>query len=242
MQRMPVFFMIAALIGCSKSPTSSGNPGGTDTTSSTPPSDAECAARNNNTEPKLVECIQSQALWQHMIDLQGIADANPGPDGHPSRSAGEPGYLASVNYVAGLMRAAGYRVTIQNYTLAYTGFASPPLFSEVSPTATTYAVGTDFDAAFAGSGEVTAQVQPVGGILDSPAGHADVGQRLRVDRLQRLRRRPRRPHSAGHLFVRSEGVAGCDGRRIRGNHLRRRESGTDRAPAGAAASIQRASR
>ena len=29
-----------------------------------------------------------------MQAFQEIADANPGPDGHPSRNSGEPGYLA----------------------------------------------------------------------------------------------------------------------------------------------------
>ncbi len=163
MRRLLAAAIIAALAGCSKSPTGSST--GPDTTSTTPPSDAQCAARNNDTESKLVECIQSAPLWQHMIDLQNIANANPGPDGHPSRSAGEPGYLASVNYVADLMRAAGYRVTIQPYTLPYSGFGSPPVFAEVSPAATIYSVSTDFDAAMAGNGDVTGQVQPVGGIL-----------------------------------------------------------------------------
>ncbi len=155
---------IAVIAGCSKSPTSSGG-SGPDTTSTTPPSDAVCSSRVNDSESKLVECIQSEPLWQHMIDLQNIADANPGPDGHPSRNAGEPGYLASVNYVADLMRAAGYRVTIQNYGLAYAGFGSRPVFTEITPATTVYSVGTDFDASLAGSGDVTAQLQPVGGIV-----------------------------------------------------------------------------
>ena len=43
--------------------------------------------------------------------MQAIADANPGADGHPSRNSGEPGYKASVDYVANLMRKAGYDVT-----------------------------------------------------------------------------------------------------------------------------------
>jgi hypothetical protein len=30
-------------------------------------------------------------LWKHMQEFQAIADANPGPDGHPSRNSGEPG-------------------------------------------------------------------------------------------------------------------------------------------------------
>ena len=70
-------------------------------------SSAACNARPNSTPKKLVECINTNDLWQHMQALQAIADANPGPDGHPSRNAGEPGYKASVDYVARLMSQAG---------------------------------------------------------------------------------------------------------------------------------------
>ena len=50
-----------------------------------------------------------------MRAFQAIANANPGPDGHPSRNSGEPGYKASADYVARLMTQAGYNVTIQTY-------------------------------------------------------------------------------------------------------------------------------
>jgi hypothetical protein len=104
-----------------------------------------------------------------MIAFQHIADANPGPDGHASRNSGEAGYLASVNYAAGLLRSAGYRVTIQPYTFAYSAFTGVPLFSEVSPTPQTFTLGTDFVApSSSGSGDVTAQIQPVAGILIPP--------------------------------------------------------------------------
>jgi Zn-dependent M28 family amino/carboxypeptidase len=144
------------LAACSSSPTGSG---GT-------PTAAECASRVNDTEAKLVACIQQDALWAHMQALQQIADDNPGPDGHASRNSGEPGYLASVNYAADLLRAAGYRVTVQPYTFVYNGFAAPPVFTENSPTARTFTVGPDWAVPlYAGGGDVTAQVQPVGGIL-----------------------------------------------------------------------------
>ena len=55
-----------------------------------------------------------------MKAFQAIADANPGLDGHPSRNSGEPGYLASVQYVAQKMKQAGYDVTIQPYKFTYT--------------------------------------------------------------------------------------------------------------------------
>jgi len=45
-----------------------------------------------------------------------------------------------------LLRAAGYRVTIQQYDYAYRGYSSIPLLTEVTPTATTFALGPDFMA------------------------------------------------------------------------------------------------
>ena len=78
-------------------------------TASAAPTPHKCDSRVNDTAKKLLPCIQTADLWQHMMDFQAIADANPGPDGHPSRNSGEPGYLASVRYVAKKMQQAGYR-------------------------------------------------------------------------------------------------------------------------------------
>jgi hypothetical protein len=68
-----------------------------------------------------------------MENFQAIADANPSPADHmPSRNSGEPGYKASVDYVANLMTAAGYDVTIQTYPFTYYAYKAPPVLSEVS--------------------------------------------------------------------------------------------------------------
>jgi len=80
-----------------------------------------------------------------MKAFQAIADANPGPDGHASRNSGEPGYKASVDYVAKLMREAGYNVTIQTYKLPYFAFTAIPVFQEMSPIAHTYTVVDDWN-------------------------------------------------------------------------------------------------
>lgn len=152
---VPCLALAIACSGSSSGPITTGNP-----------SDSGCAARNLATASALVGCVRQDELWTHMVAFQQIADANPGPDGHASRNAGEPGYLASVNYVAGLMRAAGYKVTIQQYTLVYSGFSGPSILSEVSPTPQSYALGPDFiPSSISGNGDITAQVQPVGGIL-----------------------------------------------------------------------------
>jgi hypothetical protein len=55
-----------------------------------------CQTQVNDTSAKLLPCIRTADLWNHMQKLQAIADANPGPDGHPSRNSGEPGYEGNV--------------------------------------------------------------------------------------------------------------------------------------------------
>src|SRR5947207_5189218 len=95
----------------------------------TTPTSAECQARVNNTPDLLVECIQKGDLSAHMDNLQAIADANPGPDGHPSRNSGEPGYKASADYVAQLMQDAGYDVHLQKYQFDYYAYTGIPTMS-----------------------------------------------------------------------------------------------------------------
>jgi Zn-dependent M28 family amino/carboxypeptidase len=104
----------------------------------------------------------------HLQAFQDIANANPGPDGHPSRNSGEPGYKASVDYVAQKMQAAGYDVTLQRYTFPYFAFTQKPTFSEVSPTAKSFVLDTDFTAGLALGTATAAQVQPAGGIVLPP--------------------------------------------------------------------------
>ncbi len=130
--------------------------------------DKGCGERQNNSAAKLIDCVRTANLWKHMVNFQKIADANPGPDGHASRNSGEPGYKASVDYVAEVMRAAGYNVTIQTYTFDYFTFVGTPAFSVVSPTPTTFVVGTDFNPGQVGAPTVTAAVQTVGHTVIPP--------------------------------------------------------------------------
>lgn len=136
------------------------------------PSNQACEARVNDTAAKLVECIQQQPLFAHLVAFQRISDRNPGPDGHGNRDTGQPGYEASVDYVAGLMRGAGYRVTVQPYN--YTAFAvtGSPAFQAASQD---YALGTDwYVARLSGPGALTARVQPVGDMAAS-VGQSSAG-------------------------------------------------------------------
>src|SRR5881394_311061 len=127
-----------------------------------------CDHRVNNSPSKLVECVTTADLMAHMRAFQAIADANPGADGHPSRNSGEPGYRASVDYVANAMRAAGYTVTIQPYTFPYFSFVGTPSFSEVSPTPRSFVLNDDWLPGRSNGDATRAQVKPAGGIVIPP--------------------------------------------------------------------------
>jgi hypothetical protein len=94
-----------------------------------------------------------------MKAFQKIADQNPGPDGHPSRNSGEPGYKASVDYVARLMQQAGYNVTIQPYKFLYYAYTGFPTFREVSPTPHTYTLNSEWGPGQS-IGTANAAIQP----------------------------------------------------------------------------------
>lgn len=128
---------------------------------------AQCDARVNDTPSRLVECVQTADLWNHMKAFQKIADQNPGPDGKASRNSGEPGYKASVDYVARLMQQAGYDVTIQPYKFFYYAYTAIPTFSEVSPTAHTYTLNNEWGPGRS-TGTANAALQPAGGIIIPP--------------------------------------------------------------------------
>jgi Zn-dependent M28 family amino/carboxypeptidase len=136
-------------------------------------SSAGCQNRVNDTSAKLVPCITTDDLWNHMKAFEAIAQANPGADGHPSRNSGEPGYRASVDYVANLMRKAGYDVTIQPYTFPYSSFVGTPSLSEASPTSRSFTLVDDWNPG-SSNGDVTgAQIKPAGGTVMPPGANAN---------------------------------------------------------------------
>jgi hypothetical protein len=140
----------------------------------TAPSAAACASRSNYTAAQLLPCVRTDELWSYMQAFQAIADANPGPDGHPSRNSGEPGYRASVDYVANLMQQWGYTVTIQPYTFDYFAYQGVPSLSENSPTARSYTLVTDWNPGKS-TGQTTADLQPVAGTVIPPVGGSTSG-------------------------------------------------------------------
>jgi hypothetical protein len=131
-------------------------------------SSAGCDNRVNDTPGKLVPCVTTDDLWNHMKAFQAIADANPGADGHPSRNSGEPGYKASADYVADAMRKAGYDVALQPYTFTYTSYVGTPSFSEVSPTARSFTLINDWNPGNSQGDATGGQVKPAGGTVMPP--------------------------------------------------------------------------
>ena len=129
---------------------------------------AQCDAQVNDTPGKLLPCIQTADLWKHMKKFQAIANANPSPaDGMPSRNSGEAGYKASADYVATVMKDAGYDVTIQSYKFIYYGYTARPVFTEVSPAPHVYALSGEWNSGQS-TGTATAALQPAGGIIIPP--------------------------------------------------------------------------
>ncbi|MEV1167972.1 M20/M25/M40 family metallo-hydrolase [Nonomuraea sp. NPDC049784] len=106
----------------------------------------------------LVKQVKGANVKKHLEALQAIATANGG-----TRAAGTSGYNASRDYVAGKLRKAGYKVTLQpiDYVESWTE-NSPPTLALTAPGSKSYVPNEDFYS-FQPSpaGDVTAQVQGV---------------------------------------------------------------------------------
>jgi peptidase M28-like protein/PA domain-containing protein len=125
---------------------------------------AGCEGRVNDTPEKLGACFTQGSLWRRLSQFQRISDQNPGPDGHGNRDTGSPGYEASVDYVAGLMRSAGYKVTLKPFVYAAYVVTGTPQFGTASRT---YTPERDwFVARRSGGGSLTARVEPPRGSND----------------------------------------------------------------------------
>jgi Zn-dependent M28 family amino/carboxypeptidase len=103
--------------------------------------------------------------------LQAIADAN-----EDTRASGTPGYDASADYVAGLLEDAGYNLTRQPFEYDWFIENSDPVLDPTDPDLPAYTPGEDFSTMdYSGSGDVTAQLQAVGGIIIPPTGGSTSG-------------------------------------------------------------------
>jgi Zn-dependent M28 family amino/carboxypeptidase len=113
------------------------------------PSATACEHRANNTYDKLLGCVTLDGVREHQEALQAIADANDDPFYPGTRAAGTEGYANSVEYVAGLLRDAGYEVTLDPVEIT---FNFPATLRQLTPVQADYETGV-----FTGSGSGTVQ-------------------------------------------------------------------------------------
>jgi len=126
------------------------------------PNLAACENRSNNTYDKLLGCVTTAGVLKHLQAFQDIADANDDPFYPGSRAAGTKGYVDSVSYVSGLLRDAGYQVTVEEFDFQ---FVFPATLEQLTPVQAEYETGTYTGS---GSGDVTGRVFPVDVALDPP--------------------------------------------------------------------------
>ena len=114
------------------------------------------SAANPVDSTALRNAVTVGGILAHEQALQAIANANGG-----TRAAGTPGFEASGAYVEGLLGAAGYSVTRQNFS--YEQFIlNSSAMEQTAPGQVTYMEDVDFAAmSYSGSGDVTAAVQAV---------------------------------------------------------------------------------
>ncbi|GAA1313711.1 aminopeptidase [Planotetraspora silvatica] len=116
----------------------------------------------------LARSISAPGVKQHLQKLQAIANANNG-----TRAAGTPGFAASRDYVAGQLKKAGYKVTVQPFEFPFYEEHSTATLQQIAPDARTYAptppdgsaVGEFATMTYSGSGDVTGTLQNVDLVL-----------------------------------------------------------------------------
>jgi Zn-dependent M28 family amino/carboxypeptidase len=118
------------------------------------PADA-CDRQTNNTYRKLLECVTLEGVREHQAALQEIADNNDDPFYPGTRAAGTEGYDESAEYVARLLKDAGYDVTLDPVEFE---FIFPAELRQLTPVEATYETGVFTGS---GSGTVQGQVIPV---------------------------------------------------------------------------------
>jgi hypothetical protein len=87
--------LVLTITACSPAPAPAPAPPST-------PAPAPAAPPDPVLPGRLVGAVTGDGVFRHLQELQRIADANAG-----NRALGTPGYDASVDYVAGVLRNAG---------------------------------------------------------------------------------------------------------------------------------------
>jgi len=121
-----------------------------------------CDKRVNNTQSKLLECVNIEGVRAHQAQFQTFADASGG-----TRASGlglGSGYEMSADYIANLLQAAGYLVTLQDFNFADFEEFSPATLDQVAPVPTPYPNSDPTGFAtmtYSGSGNVTSTAEGV---------------------------------------------------------------------------------
>ncbi|MDR7086918.1 Zn-dependent M28 family amino/carboxypeptidase [Aeromicrobium panaciterrae] len=121
--------------------------------------DQNSSKKSNSTS--LTKAVTVNGILQHLRQLQTIADRNEG-----TRASGLPGHTASADYVAKKLRKAGYKVTRQKFTFAFSRELEPATLTEISPTAQEIETAT---LDYSGSGDVTGTVVPTNDLVLPPS-------------------------------------------------------------------------
>ncbi|MEU4154821.1 M28 family metallopeptidase [Actinoplanes sp. NPDC026670] len=114
-----------------------------------------CAKQVNDTYAEVLKCVTVDGVLKHLKEFQKIADRSTDPVYPDSRAAGTKGYADSVKYVSGLLRKAGYKVTLDPFEFQ---FVFPAVLDQITPAAASYETGAFTNSP---SGDVTGKVIPV---------------------------------------------------------------------------------
>jgi Zn-dependent M28 family amino/carboxypeptidase len=125
---------------------------------------AGAATNHSSSNSSINGAVTSSAIFAREQVFQRLADQNNG-----LRAAGEPGYAAAVKYVEKSLDASGLDPREQRFSFPYFKELSPPLLTQVAPSAATYPAST-FD--YSGSADVTGAVVPTTNIDSSTSGCA----------------------------------------------------------------------
>ena len=125
--------------------------------------DTPPTAQKAVTPADLERAVTTEALLDHLRELEAIAERNGG-----SRETGGPGYDESVDYVVRTLREAGYEPELHRFRLPVSREREPSTLARMTPTPLSFRAGRDFvTLEYSGSGDVTGPLQPVD--ADDPA-------------------------------------------------------------------------
>jgi Zn-dependent M28 family amino/carboxypeptidase len=124
---------------------------------------------NNNNSKKLRAAVTLSGVREHQANLQTIADANNG-----TRYAGSPGHIASAQYVADRMAAAGYDVSTQPFTYQFNGDQTPARLDRLAPAPKSFVNRVEFRSmSNSVDGDVTAPLVAVDLVVPSPGDNGN---------------------------------------------------------------------